>query len=144
MGCLSMNNGIPLGYPLSLIMANLFMGTLEHSALYWAPLKPLYFKKYVDDTFIVWPHGWEKLLGVFQFLEYLHDCLNFTMEVEVQGSYDFGTFWPTGSPMALSDIRFLRKPTHTNLYLNASSFHHPAHKKLVLSTFNLSSKSNLG
>ena len=36
---------------------------------------------------------------------------------------------------ACSDLRFIRKPTHTNLYLNPTSHHHLSNIQTVLSTF---------
>ena len=37
--------------------ANLFMGKLEHSILSQATLKPLFYKRYTHDIFILWPHS---------------------------------------------------------------------------------------
>jgi hypothetical protein len=46
----------------------------------------------------------------------------------------------TGDLMAPLDIRVYRKPTHTNLYLNAKSHHHPANNLDVLSTLSYRTK----
>ena len=46
--------GAAMGSPLSPIIANLFMESLEERAIESSPQKPL---RYVDDTFVVWPHG---------------------------------------------------------------------------------------
>lgn len=61
--CYNQNDGVAMGSPLSPVVANLFMEAFEHSTLERAPHKPSAFRRYVDDTFIVWPHGREKLVA---------------------------------------------------------------------------------
>ena len=41
--------------------ANLFMGDLERKLLAQSPLKPFIWWRYIDDIFMVWTHGEEKL-----------------------------------------------------------------------------------
>ena len=41
--------------------ANLFMGYLEKDLLEKSPYKPLAWFRYIDDVFIIWTHGREKL-----------------------------------------------------------------------------------
>ena len=36
--------------------ANIFMGKLEQTILEFAALKPSYYKHYIDDILILWPH----------------------------------------------------------------------------------------
>lgn len=59
-----------MGFPLSSVLANLFVESFEHSVLGRAPPpppKPVYFTRYVDDTVLIWPHWREKLLEFFFF-----------------------------------------------------------------------------
>ena len=52
-------SGVAMGSPLSPIVANLFMENFEKRALDSFPLKPLRWKRFVDDTNVLCPHGKE-------------------------------------------------------------------------------------
>lgn len=71
--------GVTMGSPLSPIIANLFMEDFENKALRTTPLKPKLWKRYVDDTFIMWPHGRETLETFKQHLNSLSPSIKFTM-----------------------------------------------------------------
>ena len=44
------------GSPISLVVANVYMEKFERRAFSSAPLKPRYWFRYVDDTFVMWNH----------------------------------------------------------------------------------------
>ena len=48
-----------MGSPLSPIVANIYMQNFEKVSIESFPLKPKRWKRYVDDTDVVWPHGKE-------------------------------------------------------------------------------------
>jgi hypothetical protein len=54
-----------------------------------APRKPTHWYRYVDDTFVVWPHGEEELRKVLDHLNSIHHNIKFTMEVEKNQSLPF-------------------------------------------------------
>lgn len=56
------------------------MEFFEHAALKQMVYKPIHLKRYIDDIFIVWPHGLEKLLDFLHFLNSMHNNIKFTME----------------------------------------------------------------
>ena len=61
-------DGAATGSPLSPIVANLYMETFEKTALTTALAAPRLWTRYVDDTFVVWPHGQDKLEAFHQHL----------------------------------------------------------------------------
>ena len=48
--------GLAMGSPLSPVLANIYMEYFEEMALGSTSLKPSMWLRYVDDTFILWPH----------------------------------------------------------------------------------------
>jgi hypothetical protein len=56
-------DGIAMGSPLSPVIADFFMEEFERRAIKRATHKPGYWYRYVDDTFVIWPHGQDKLAG---------------------------------------------------------------------------------
>jgi hypothetical protein len=53
--------GMAIGNSLSPVVSNIFMEYSEEIALDTAEYKPAKWLRYVDDTFMVWPHGPAKL-----------------------------------------------------------------------------------
>jgi retron-type reverse transcriptase len=54
-------DGVAMGSPLSPVIANFFMEDFEKKAIEQATHKPVCGFRYIDDTFVIWPHGKEKL-----------------------------------------------------------------------------------
>ena len=54
-------HGTAMGTKMAPAYANLFSGNLEQKILAQSPLKPLVWWRYIDDVFMIWPHGEEKL-----------------------------------------------------------------------------------
>jgi hypothetical protein len=52
-------DGLALGSPLAPVTANIHTEFFEHQALNTAKKKPSIWYRYMDDTFVVWPHGEE-------------------------------------------------------------------------------------
>ena len=46
--------GAAMGSPLSPVVANIFMEKFEEGTLKSADLKPTMWRRYVDDTFVLW------------------------------------------------------------------------------------------
>ena len=98
----------------------------QHTRVFWF--------QYVDDTFVIWPHGKEKLTEFLNHLSGLHTNIQVTMEQEEEGHLpflDIDIYRKTDSSLG---HRVYRKPTHTSLYLHQNLHHHPANKQSVLAS----------
>ena len=60
--------------------ANLFMGDLEEKLLAQVPPKPYLWWRYIDDIFMVWIHGEDKLEDFINHINSLHSTIKFTHE----------------------------------------------------------------
>lgn len=116
--------GAAMGSPLSPVIANLYMEHFERLAVDTSPLQPKLWLRYVDDTFVVWPHGQDALHAFLQHLNGVRDSIQFTMEAESNKEISFLDVLVRRSDKGLSTSVF-RKKTHTDRYLNYSSHHHP-------------------
>ena len=81
--------GTSMGSPLSPVLADISMEEFETCPLRSADLRPSMWLRYVDDTFVVWPHGRDALQDFLQHLNEQHPSIKFTMEVEEDGKISF-------------------------------------------------------
>jgi hypothetical protein len=102
----------------------------EKKAREQATHKPVCWFRYVDDTFVIWPQGQEKLTEFLNRLNGLHNKIQFTMEKKGHLPFlDIDIYRKTNSSLG---HKVYGKPTHTNLYPHQDSHHHPANKQPVL------------
>jgi predicted GIY-YIG superfamily endonuclease len=127
-------SGVAMGSPLSPIVANLYMESFEKKAIDSYPLKPLRWKRYVDDTNVLWPHGEEELNKFFHHINNLSKDIKFTMEREVNDTIPFLDILINRKEDGKLGHSVYRKKTHTENYLHASSHHHPNQKLGILNT----------
>lgn len=115
-------DGCAMGSPISGTLANLFLCQHEQQWLENCPedFKPLYYKRYVDDTFVIFKEPAHSRL----FLEYLnnqHQNIKFTMEEEVDGKLAFLDLMVRRNGDNI-DIGIYRKPTFSGLGTSFFSF----------------------
>ena len=125
--------GVAMGSPLSPVVANFFMEKLEQQALSTASYKPKVWFRYVDDTFVVWSHGPEKLQEFLTHINKIHKNIQFTMETEENNKLAFLDVLLTRNEKSLGHSVY-RKPTHTDRYLHRNSNHHPSQKYGIIKT----------
>ena len=126
-------DGVAMGSPLSTVITNFFMEDFEKKAIEQATHKPVCWLRYVDDTFVIWPHGQEKLPEFLNHLSGLQNKIKFSMEKE-EGHLpflDIDIYRKTDGSLG---HKVYRKPTHTNLYLHHNSHHHPSNKQSALAS----------
>jgi len=89
---------------------------------------------YVGDTFVIWPHGQEKLTEFLNHLSALHNNIQFTMEKEEEGHLPFQDIDIYRKTDGSLEHKVYWKPIHTSHYLHQNLHHHPANKKSVLAS----------
>jgi hypothetical protein len=127
-------DGVAMGSPLSPVKQTSAWKTTRRQRLNLSLLKPRCWFRCVDDTFVIWQHGPDKLKDFLHHLNSIHQSIQFTMETESEGQLPFLDFDIYRRPEASLGHKVYRKPTHTNLFLNAKSHHHPSNTQAVLST----------
>ncbi len=122
-------HGIAMGTKMAPSAANLFMGHFETRFLGELPNSPLIWRRFIDDIFVIWPHGHDSLIEFMETLNSFHSTI---------GSGRI-KFTHTVSPTSISflDVQvnlinhkletdLFSKPTDTHQYLHFNSFH-PRH-----------------
>lgn len=122
------------GFPLSPVLANLFMEDFESKALASSHLLPNMWKRFVDDTCVTWSHGKEELDLFFLHLNNQSSSIMFIMEFENNGNLPFLDIRLSRNDDGSFSHKVFHKKTHTEQYLHANSHHFPAQKLGVLNT----------
>jgi len=120
-------SGTAIGTKMAPAYANAFMHIFERGLLSTATLLPDKWFRYIDDIFLIWTHGEEKLYDFLRFINSIIPNIQFTCEfsskrvnfLDVSVSLD-----TTG--VLITDL--YTKSTDTHQYLLASSCH-PNHTK---------------
>jgi hypothetical protein len=112
-------NGVAVGSPLTPVVANCYVEHFEQQAVSSAIKKPAWWFRFVDDTFVVWPHGKDELQEFLRHLNSIHPNFTFTMEVEQNKVLPFLDVLVSRRPDGSLGHSVYRKPIHTDLYLHA-------------------------
>ncbi len=112
--------------PVSAVVANLYMEFFEEEALNSAPVKPVLWKRYVDDIFCIVKKGSEKHL--LDHLNSVRPSIKFTMEPDEDSKLPFLDCLLKRESDGMLTYTVYRKPAHTDRYLHFKS-HHPSHVK---------------
>ena len=119
-----------MGSPLGAAMANIFVGFQEELLFNSNIQLPLFYKRYVDDTFAIFSTRSE-CRRFFHRLNNLHPSLTFTCEFENNNCLPFlDVLVERSNNSILTSI--YRKPTFTGSYTRWGSFC-PPNAKLTLS-----------
>ncbi|XP_065583868.1 uncharacterized protein LOC136042864 [Artemia franciscana] len=124
-------NGLPMGAPLSGLLANIYVENLENWALNSYFLKHVYWGRYMDDVISLWNYGEAELRGFLDHLNTYDRNLQFTLEVEVENKLPFLDVLIIRNANEL-DFTIYRKPTQNKRYLHFNSNHPPQVKRAVV------------
>ena len=125
-------HGAAMGSPVSPIVCNLYMEHLEELAIQTAPHPPIWWYRYVDDTYTKL-----KKEHADEFTDHLNRIdpdIKFTSEREENRSLPFLDTLSVVQPDGSIKVEIYRKPTHTDQYLNFTSNHPLEHKLGVIHT----------
>ena len=74
-------SGTAMGTKLAPSHANLFMTKFEEKYVYTYPLQPKLWKRFIDDIFLIWPHGRDSLLEFINHLNTVYSTIKFTSDI---------------------------------------------------------------
>ena len=128
-------SGTAIGTKLAPSYDNLFMTKFEQIRVYTYHLQPTLWKRFIDDIFMLWPHGMDSLLEFIQHLNTVHPTIKFTSNI-------------SPSEIAFLDLiiysidhklytRLYTKSTDRHMYLNLYS-EYPMNLKEIHTIFSIS------
>ena len=125
--------GAAMGSPMSPGLANLYMEAFEDRALSTAVNPPRWWKRFVDDTFVILKKDHKE-----EFLQHINSVdpsIQFTTEEQKEdGSIPFLYILVTPQEDGTLTSKVYSKPTHTDQYLQWDSHHNLACKYSVINT----------
>ena len=114
-------SGTSMGTRIGPNYANIFMGLLENEFLARRDLKPFYYKRFIDDIFLIWHHGESKLLSFIEDFNNAHPGISFSHSYSAI-SVNFLDVTVTLDEQKLT-TKLYRKPTDRHQYLHFQSSH---------------------
>ena len=119
-------HGTAMGTQMAVAFANIFMAEVETEILNQSALKPLVWKRYIDDIFSIWNIHKHQVTQFIELANKHHQTIKFTAEI----SYTKITFLDTNVfkgerffEESILDIETHFKPTETFQYTHFSSCH---------------------
>jgi hypothetical protein len=114
--------GLAMGAPLSPILANLFLDSIEMSAIQCFRLSPCFWGRFMDDVLCFWEHGLDSLNLFFDQINRFDKNIKFTLGLEKQDMPPFLDILLIKNDNGLL-FSIYRKPTHNDRYLYFRSSH---------------------
>ena len=127
-------DGVAMGSPLGPSLTNIFLGHNEMKWLAECPVdcKPIYYKRYVDDIFLLFSN----IESVDKFKQYMnsrHPNMHFTSETESDNSLPFLDIYVIRDQLNFITSVY-RKPTFSGVYTHYDSFLPSIYKSGLVST----------
>lgn len=121
--------GTAMGKKYAPSYANIFMAHFEKEAMKKSYLKPTFYRRFLDDIFLLWDHGRDNLDFFLQILNSHHPSIRLTANIqEKENEFLDVTIYkgPSLSENGHFDTKVYFKPTDTHQLLHKKSFH-PRH-----------------
>ena len=121
-----------MGTKMAVTFANIFMGKVETEILSQSTIKPLVWKRYIDDIFSLWDTNREVLNEFIDKANNHHPTIKFTAEISDTETTFLDTSVYKGERFiseSVLDIRTHYKATKTFQYTHFSSCHPPGVRK---------------
>lgn len=144
--------GLPMGSPISVSVADIYLGQFEPDLLSACPhsFSPVYYRRYIDDVFCIFDSEFytgstvtpsQNIVELItaQFKDYLNQYfsetrISFTAESQCNGTLPFLDIDISFKPESVYlDLCVYRKPTHSNRYCHFLSY---VPKTYMVSTLN--------
>ena len=128
--------GTAMGSKLAPAYANTFMGKLEKSFLEKSPLKPIYYRRYIDDIFMIWPHSPSELDNFITHMNSANPSIQFThkkdsQEITFLDVTVYKKACPDDNNQCTLQFKTHIKTTNKQLYVREDSHHPPGTTKGV-------------
>ena len=116
-------HGTAMGTKMAPSFANLFMGNFEQKFLSRQNLKPQIWLRFIDDIFMIWPHGEDCLKIFIENINSFHPTIKFTADYSKVSVHFLDTTVTIENGSLKTDL--FNKPTDKHNYLLPSSCHPP-------------------
>ena len=125
-------HGTAMGTKMAVTFANIFMGRVETEIISQSTIKPLVWKRYIDDIFSLWNTNRGEMTQFIEQANKHHPTIKFTAEVSDTEITFLDTIIYKGvrfETKSVLDVRTHFKPTETFQYTHFSSCHPPGVKR---------------
>lgn len=114
-------SGTSMGTRIGPNYANIFMGLLENKFLANCEYKPFYYKRFIDDIFLIWHHSESQLLSFIADLNNAHPAISFSHSYSPVNISFLDVMVTLRNGKLITNL--YRKPTDRQQYLHFSSSH---------------------
>jgi len=121
-------SGVSMGKRFSPSYANLYMASWEKEVLQRSLVKPLLFKRFIDDIFIIWPNDLCSLHEFIDICNSVHQSIKVVSTISMFSIHFLDICIYKGdhfSATGLLDFKIAFKSTDSHRLLSRSSFHPP-------------------
>ena len=121
--------GTAMGTRMAPNYAIIFMNSVEQEILKNSKLKPMIWRRFIDDVFIIWIHGKDKLEDFLDYINKAHETIKFTAEYSMTEVAFLDTLvYKLNGNLA---TRVYHKKTDDKMYLHYNSAHPKSQKDAV-------------